>query len=140
MNNPVQLAPAMKAFIVHDGKVLIIRESSSYATGTNIGKYDVVGGSVKPGEHFADGLRRKALEEVGLTISIGKPFYVGEWRPQLNGTQRHIVATFFICSTQSSDVHLGHDHDDYQWIEPAAYAQYNIIENLKLAFIAYVKD
>ncbi len=65
---------ATRAFIIYEGKVLIIRESPGYKYARNIGKYDLPGGKVRPGEKMADGLRREVLEEVGLDVKIGKPF------------------------------------------------------------------
>jgi 8-oxo-dGTP diphosphatase len=130
--------PAVKAFIVHDGNVLLVREAMNYATGTNQGKYDVVGGKVKPGEHFEDGLRREIREETGLTVRIGRPFYVGEWRPLVGGTQYHIVGIFFECFAESGTVTLGPDHDEYRWIDPRTYADHALIETLIPAFQAYL--
>ena len=49
---------AMKAFIVHSGKVLLLRESSKYSDGSNAGKFDVVGGRVEQGQRFDESLLR----------------------------------------------------------------------------------
>jgi 8-oxo-dGTP diphosphatase len=57
---------ALRAFIVHQGKILIIRESSLYNKSPNKGKYDVVGGKVNPGERFDLALKREVEEEVGV--------------------------------------------------------------------------
>jgi len=128
----------MKAFVVYDGKVLILREADTYRDGTNKGKYDVVGGKVKPGERFSEGLKREVKEETGLDIKIGKPFHVEEWRPVVRGEPFHIVATFFECFADSDVVALSEDHDHYLWINPKEYKNYNIIETNLPAFEAYL--
>ena len=64
-----QLFVATKAFIVHDEKILIVRESNRYAEGTNAGLFDVPGGRVQPGQHFAESLQREVQEETGLQIA-----------------------------------------------------------------------
>ena len=133
-----KLFVACKAFIVHDGKVLILKESTKYKEGTNIGKFDVVGGRVHPGQHFQESLLREIKEETGLDVKIGKPFHVGEWRPLVNGEQWQIVGTFFECEASSSNVKLGEDHSEFLWIEPKDYKNHNLIENLNPAFEAYL--
>jgi len=138
MTEKIQPTVATKAFVVHDGKILIVRESNRYKNGTNVGKYDVPGGRVKPGERFDAGLLREIKEETGLTVAIGKPFFVNEWRPTINGTPTQIIGTFFVCTTDTTAVTLSPDHDDCQWIDPAAYQENNLIENLYAAFEAYL--
>ena len=133
-----KLFVAMKAFIVHDGKVLILRESPKDTERTNVGKYDVVGGRVKPGQRFDESLLREIHEETGLAVKIGKPFHVDEWRPVVRGEPWQIVAAFFECSTKSDAVTLSDEHDDYRWIDPHAYRSYPLIENLTRAFDAYL--
>ena len=93
-----KLFVATKAFIVHHGKVLLLKESSAYADGTNASKFDVVGGRIKPGERFDESLLREIKEETGMEVTLGRPFFVNEWRPQVQGEQWQIVATFLNVS------------------------------------------
>lgn len=129
---------ATKAFIVHQGKILIVRESTKYNNGTNAGKYDVPGGRVKPGQKFDQSLKREIKEETNLEVEIGQPFFANEWRPKVKGEQWQIVGVFFACQAKTNKVTLSQDHDDYQWIEPKDYQKYNLIENLIPAFKAYL--
>lgn len=134
----VKIWVATKAFLVFEGKVLILRESSKYGDGTNASRYDVVGGRVNPGQRFDESLLREVKEETGLEARIGKPFYVGEWRPVVRGEQWQIVGTFFECKVNSNKVVLSEDHDECLWIDPKDYRKYNLIPNLIGAFEAYL--
>lgn len=129
---------ATKAFIEHEGKILVVRESRAYRDSTNAGLYDVVGGRVEPGQRFDDSLRREIKEETGLDVTIGRPFFVNEWRPKVRGEQWQIVGTFFVAHAVSPHVTLGADHDAKKWIEPSAYKTEGLIENLYPAFEAYL--
>jgi 8-oxo-dGTP diphosphatase len=129
---------ATKAFISYQGKILILRESTNYSDGSNSGKYDVVGGRVDPGQRFDKSLLREIKEETGLSVKIGKPFYVGEWRPVVRGEQWQVVGTFFECETSSNKVKLSEDHDEYLWINPNDHRKYKLIENLIPAFEAFL--
>ncbi len=130
---------AMKALLVHEGNVLIVRESVKNPDGTNAGKYDVVGGRVEPGERFDETLRREIREETGIEATLGAPFFVGEWRPVVRGEEWQIIATFFVCESPTDRVKLGRDHDEYQWINPARFREYPLIENLNPVFQAYLR-
>ncbi|MBI4153217.1 NUDIX domain-containing protein [Candidatus Woesearchaeota archaeon] len=134
-----KLFVATKAFIIHKEKVLLVRESAIYSEGSNHGKFDVVGGRVKPGEHFKESLLREIREETGLSVTIGKPFFVNEWRPVVDGEQWQIVGTFFECHADSDHVRLGKDHDEFKWIAPEQYQNYPLIENLHDAFKEFLK-
>jgi len=133
-----KLFVATKAFIVYNSKVLILKESPKYKEGANIGKFDIVGGRLEPGQRFDQSLLREIQEETGLKVKIGKPFFVNEWRPIVKGEQWQIVGTFFECFAESDDVKLGNDHDEYAWIDPKDYKKYTLIENLHPAFEAYL--
>ena len=120
----IQQRVACKALIVHAGKVLILREASTYDEGTQGGKYQLPGGRINPGEPFADGLVREVYEETGLAVQMGEPLYVGEWQPVIHGVKNHIVAIFFVCHSDDDTVRLSTEHDAYAWIDPAEYADY----------------
>lgn len=118
---------ACKAVIVKDGKVLVVREASTYEEGTNIGRYEVPGGRINPGEPFLDGLRREVLEETGLQVEIGKPLYVGEWFPVIKDVPNHIVAIFFVCKPLTDEITLSEEHDDYRWVDEATMQSLDIM-------------
>lgn len=136
----IKLWVATKAFIIYQGKLLVIRESSKYSDGTQAGKYGEVGGRVTPGEDFRDSLIREVKEETGLDIIIGKPFFVNEWRPVVRGEQWQIVGIFFECFADTDKVVLSEDHDDYKWINPVNWKNEGMIENLRPVFEAYLQN
>ena len=118
---------ACKAIIQYQSKVLILREAATYTDGTNTGRYHLPGGRIEPGEPFADGLAREVLEETGLRVTRGKPVFVGEWFPVIRGRRNQIVAIFFACVARTDKVRLSSEHDDYLWIDPETYRQYDIM-------------
>lgn len=135
---------ATKAFVNHGGKILILRESNKYSEGTNAGFFDVVGGRVNPGEKFDDCLRREIQEETGLEVKMGRPFFVGEWRPVVRGEPWQVVGIFFECFADSDAVVLSDDHDGYKWIDPKNFENEDLIParngrfDLRTAFEAYL--
>jgi 8-oxo-dGTP diphosphatase len=130
MSNDQQIVQriATKALIVNEkGQCLILREANTYEEGTNVGRYHLPGGRLNLGEAFTDGLKREVDEEAGLEIEIGKPIYVGEWRPVIKGVQNQIVAIFFICKPLTSQVRLSEEHDDFQWVMPGDVSKFDIM-------------
>lgn len=130
---------ATKAFIIHKGKVLLLRESNTYQDGTKAGLFDVVGGRVTPGEKFDQSLLREVKEETGLAVKIGKPFFVNESWPVVRGEQWQIIRIFFECIADSDTVQLSEDHDTFIWIDPRKYKKVKLIDNLLPVFESYLK-
>jgi len=123
------LQVAGKAVIINSaGKVLIVREALSGKNNTQIGKWGLTGGRLHPGESFFDGLKREVKEETGLEIEPIKPLHVGEWRPEIRGVPHHIIAIFMLCTANSTDVVLSHEHDDSAWIDPSELERYQMME------------
>lgn len=130
---------ATRAFIVNEeGNVLIIREAEGYAGGSQVGRYDLPGGKIETSESYLDAIQREVREETGLSIDVGDPFFVSEWYPGASGDTIQIIGIFFECTPQSTDVVLSDDHDDYQWIDPAAYVDWEIIDENIGAFQRYL--
>jgi 8-oxo-dGTP diphosphatase len=131
---------ATKAFIDYQGKILILREAKTYKDGSNIGKYHIPGGRVKPGQNWKESLLREIKEESGLDIKIGKPFFVSEWRPVVKNEEWQIIGIFFKCYTDSDKVKLSEEHDDFLWINPKNYKEYDLVEDLIPVFVAYLNQ
>jgi 8-oxo-dGTP diphosphatase len=127
MTDTVTQRIACKAVIARGGKVLLLREASTYEEGTNIGRYHMPGGRIDVGEPFLEGLQREVREETGLAITAGKPLYVGEWFPVIKGIKNQIVAIFFVCEPQDGDVVLSEEHDDYQWVDAGAWKSLDVM-------------
>jgi 8-oxo-dGTP diphosphatase len=130
----IKLFVATKALIRHNGKVLLLKESTKYEEGTNAGKYDVVGGRLKPGEHFAESLLREIREETGLEVKVIKPLSVDEWRPVVKGEQWQVVGITFLCEADIDNVILSEDHSEFIWIDPNEYKDYPILIGCHGAF------
>jgi len=142
-NSPIVQRIATKALIVNSkGQLLILREASTYKDGTNVGRYHLPGGRLEPGEAYLDGLRREVDEETGLTVTIGKPVYVGEWRPVIRGVPNQIIAIFFLCKPQdeAASVRLSDEHDDFQWVMPADIHQFDLMSPEDKVIAAYVES
>jgi 8-oxo-dGTP diphosphatase len=140
MSGDVRLFTATKALVLHKGKVLLLQESPNYKDGSQIGKLDVVGGRITPGENFEESLKREILEETGLQVKVGKPFFVNESRPVVRGEQWQVVRIYFEAHSESDIVKLSEDHEKYVWIDPKEYSKYPIIENLVPMFQAYLDN
>jgi 8-oxo-dGTP diphosphatase len=139
MDEAIKQRVALKAVIVNgEGKMLVLREANTYADGTNLGKYDVPGGRLEPGEAWHDGLLREVREETGLAVELVKPLIVGEWRPVINGVTNQIVGIFMLCKLTGSDaITLDHEHDSYVWMSQEEIDKYNLLPATRDAANAY---
>lgn len=92
------------------GKFLIVREDL---------KWQIVGGRLEKGEVLKEGLTREAMEETGISdLKIGEVVHVDEWFAKPEGVHKHIVAIFFLCTTQTEKVVLSEEHQEYAWVLP----------------------
>lgn len=99
---------AVKAAIVDDGRLLILRRS-----GASEGVVDLPGGRVEFGEGPADALRREVVEETGLVVRARRPIDVWDWRPT---NHSHVIGITFWCERASGQVRLGHEHSGFEWL------------------------
>lgn len=132
MSQNIQLFVAVKAFILNKkGEVLLLRESSSYIDGTNLGRYDVPGGRIDNGESLEVALSREVREETGLSVARSELLDVHDTFNEKGDETWHIVRLFYKVSCENNEVILSSDHDDYIWIPVSEAIEKNgLIQNL----------
>lgn len=129
MNDQLVLNVAAKAVIINsDGQLLLVRESSTHDTNTQSSRYGLPGGRLNPGESYVAALKREVMEEVGLEVDLGRPVYVGEWRPVIKGVPHQIVAIFTLCKAKTNEVRLSEEHDGFEWIDPKQHGKYDTMD------------
>jgi len=124
-----------KAFIRFNDKFLLLREGAP--DGTQIGKYQIPGGLVEPGEPFMDALLREAKEETGLSVRPIAPIMVDSWMPTIDGVKHQIFGVFYLCEAESDKVVLSHEHDDYAWVTPEEVSNYSVPHPVPQLFKKY---
>lgn len=93
---------AVKACIVKDRQVLLIRRRANDPT--RPGTWDVPGGRLEIGEERAAGLQREVMEEVQMTISLGKLLGSHEFiRDDGQAITMHVYACTSTDRPQTSD-------------------------------------
>jgi 8-oxo-dGTP diphosphatase len=126
----MKLFVGMKACVVHDGKILILREAP-YDEGTETGKWDIPGGRINVEEPVIDGLKREVKEESGLEIEFIETLGMGETFPTIKGEACHIVRIYSLCRALTSEVVLSNDHDTYEWIDPRSYNEREFVSDVR---------
>ena len=110
-----KIRPGVKALIVHQGKILLIKERVEEGV-----IYDFPGGGMEYGEDIKETLHREVFEEVGLKIKIEKA--VGNWSFVLQKYQVQIVCLGYQCRLVGEEridtTHNPADEDifDFLWL------------------------
>lgn len=110
-----------KAFIGKNGELLILHDPSM--------GLDLPGGKVMEGESdLSKALQREVKEEIGLEITVGKPFYTWFFTiPQDSGHRsagKKIFNVGYRCTYVSGKITLSSEHDWYKWIDKHTYSEY----------------
>lgn len=100
---------AVAGIVVNDNRILIMRRSR--AKRHYPGVWDFPCERIKDGS-LAENVARGVMEEAGLRIEVvraGKPITLedGDWR---------FVVVPFLCRTDSRDVRMDEEHDDFRWV------------------------
>lgn len=104
-------ANAVKAFIIKDGQVLLLKRRPNDTH--KPGAWDVPGGRLELGENPFDGLKREAMEEASIGIEIVMPLDVHYFT--LDDGQK-IQLTIFLCKQTEGEIKLSEEHTEYKWV------------------------
>ncbi len=99
---------AVKAFVVKDKKILLLKRSESESSP---GVWSVPGGKLEPAENPFNGLRREVAEETALEIEILNPLRIHHF--DMEG--RVITLISFHCDYAGGEVTLNEEHDEFKW-------------------------
>ncbi len=106
-------AASTAAFIVDDGKLLVVERAKEPAKGT----FDLPGGFVDCYETAEQGIEREVLEELGLTVKTKKYIFSNSNRYVYSGFTVHTLDMFFECTLDNySDIRPMDDVANYRWI------------------------
>lgn len=114
---------AQKAFIKRGDKVLVMRDPR-YVTDTDVG-LDFPGGKYRFPNDITDELTREVTEETGLTMRIGRPFYVwtAEYKEKKKAHKKAYLVGF-LCEYVSGEVKLSDEHDKFEWVDEKNYKRW----------------
>jgi len=114
--------PTVGAVIFNpEGKVLLCR-SRKWGN-----KYVIPGGHIELGESMEEALKREILEETGLSvydirlIGLKECIYSSEFHDK-----KHFIFIDYICHTDSSDVILNDEAEEYEWADMDNIEKYDL--------------
>jgi 8-oxo-dGTP diphosphatase len=103
---------AVKAFILKNNKVLLLKRRSSDVH--KPGTWDIPGGRLEMGENPYDGLQREVSEETGLNVEIVMPLDVHHF---VRDDGQKITMLIFLCKPLSNDIKLSEEHEESSWVD-----------------------
>ncbi len=132
-----QFYVGQKAVINKKEKILILHDPV-------IDKIDIPGGKIQEGEiDFIKALKREVLEETGLTIKVGRPFFTSYFEFDPNSGHRNagkkIYLVFFACQYLKGKVKISEEHDWYKWVNKKSYKKHYKKGNILIALENYFK-
>lgn len=106
------------AFIHHsvDGKEKVFLPKRAETKKFLPGVYELPGGHIDFGEEIETGLKREILEEFGMNINVGDPFYVFTYKNDIKKSHSIEVIYFATFLNQLEEIKINpDDHSEYGW-------------------------
>ena len=128
------------AVVIKDGKVLLVKRGIP----PNKGLWAIPGGSLKLGETLQKGAEREILEETGITIRAGEPFYSFDFIER-DGNGRvhfHYVIIDMMADYVKGEVQAADDAHDARWVLPEELKELQVSKNTLriLQYIQFIAD
>jgi 8-oxo-dGTP diphosphatase len=82
------------------------------------GIFELPGGHIDFGEDIIEGLKREIMEEFGMPVSVGDPFYVFTYTNEIKGSHSIEVIYFATFSDNATNIKINpEDHSEFIWLE-----------------------
>lgn len=100
------------------------------------GHWTLSKGRLKPGESHEDGVKRKAMEEIGLAVEVedalGENDYIANDNSKGQGGKKRRHATYFLARAPFSDLKLKKEGglDDAQWFPLSSVGDLNFYDDI----------
>jgi len=118
MGRSLRARVGVKALILRDGRVLLLRRSPRSPQYPSY--WDLPGGGVEEGETLEQALRREVKEETRLRVRVGKMVHAAilTW-PLDDGTLVPSLGITFACAIERKAVpHLSpEEHSEFAWVD-----------------------
>lgn len=128
---------AVKAVIVNENKILLLKRSRKEMEGSYINKlevWDLPGGGVKFFESCEKALFREVEEETKINVEIVRAVGVHD----VIRNKIHLAVFTYLCQYISGEVVLSSEHFDYCWLTLKEMEEQNVpkwmIRNCSIAF------
>jgi len=109
--NSKKYDPAVKAFIVDNNQLFIIKRSDKDVH--KPGVWEIPGGRLNKGENPIKGLIRETKEETNLDIEVIKPINIKHFT---RDDGQNIEMTVYFCKVLTKNVILSSEHTAFEWI------------------------
>ena len=138
----------IKAIVTFNKKVLLLCYSgNTKIRGELLKKFDLPGykpfifGVKSIDSTFAIGLSNKIVKDIGVNITLSKPFFISAIEPKHFGmttTESYeILLIVFECKAKSDKLRLSEEYAEYKWIDPKEYKTEGLYEYLWPVFTKY---
>ncbi len=122
MENGKRIDFSVKAFIVNEGKFLIMHKNKEKGD-----LWELPGGRMEFGESAEETLRRELLEETGLLVIPVK--VLDTWNVVYEKYQ--VTGVIYLCKIDNTEVNLSDEHDKYKWVNVSNESLANMYEAYK---------
>jgi 8-oxo-dGTP pyrophosphatase MutT (NUDIX family) len=137
--NPVgRFMVAVGAVIIDPaGKLLIIQRSSKLDW--QPGEWEIMYGRIAQHENAQAGLAREAKEELGISITPGKPLSCWHiYRGHEETAENELIGITFLATTDQTEIKLSDEHEGYRWVTPSEALDLIRIDGIKRDILAYL--
>ncbi len=136
---------ATKAFIMDNGKLLVIKQAKD-----NDEWWDLPGGCVEFGLTPEENLKKEVREEVGIDIEIkkliGASQLIHTHDDHVKSKYEHVIFLNYLCEPKSKDIDITKNPDDdenitkFEWLTPEEFFTALPNDNQHIGLKNFVKD